>query len=280
MQEVVTNTDPLHLTTGTPGLRQAYSHNIKLRGSATARDGSRTAALMVSSNHMSNYISRSSAFATADTMINNVLLQRGGQLTRPVNAQGYRYYAANASYSMPLTGIKCKLSVFANADATRVPLSINASSGFMYISSSNISVKVVSNISEAADFSVQARSMYTTTSSTLNDNANVYYSQEIRPSLNLTVLHRYVVSSEADIRFNSGLQAGYNQNFVLWNVAVGRKIFKKQQGDIRVSVYDVLNRNTSIRHNIGDTYIEDTRTNILQRYALLTFTYKISSFRE
>jgi len=40
-------------------------------------------------------------------------------------------------------------------------------------------------------------------------------------------------------------------------------------------VFDILNQNNSIQRNITETFIEDTRTDILQRYAILTFTYNL-----
>jgi hypothetical protein len=43
-------------------------------------------------------------------------------------------------------------------------------------------------------------------------------------------------------------------------------------------VYDLLKQNNNIRRNINEVYIEDVRSNVLQQYFMLTFTYNIRHF--
>ena len=42
----------------------------------------------------------------------------------------------------------------------------------------------------------------------------------------------------------------------------------------------VLNKNNNIQHTVTDTYIQDSRSNVVQRYFLLVFNYKIRSFKK
>lgn len=58
-------------------------------------------------------------------------------------------------------------------------------------------------------------------------------------------------------------------------MAVGKKLFKNRTGDIRLSVFDLLKQNNSIRRSFTETYTEDSQTNVLQRYLMLTFTYQL-----
>ena len=53
------------------------------------------------------------------------------------------------------------------------------------------------------------------------------------------------------------------------------QIFKKKDGEIKLGVYDILNQNKSLTRSTGDNYIQDTRTNVLKRYLMLSFTYNI-----
>jgi hypothetical protein len=56
-------------------------------------------------------------------------------------------------------------------------------------------------------------------------------------------------------------------------------LFKKKNGELRLTVFDVLNKNTSVSKTVGTfgavTY---NRTNVLSRYAMLTFTYNLNNF--
>jgi Tfp pilus assembly pilus retraction ATPase PilT len=78
--------------------------------------------------------------------------------------------------------------------------------------------------------------------------------------------------------YYSGLSESFNQNINLLNGALAFKFLKDNQAELRLFVFDVLNENQSIQRNITETYIEDTQTNILQRYFMLTFTYNIKNY--
>jgi hypothetical protein len=75
----------------------------------------------------------------------------------------------------------------------------------------------------------------------------------------------------------SGLAAGYNQQYLLWNASIGKKLFPGQRGEIRLYAFDMLGQNRSIQRNVTDAYYEDVQTTILQRYLMLMFTYNIRS---
>ncbi|HEX8656384.1 MAG TPA: hypothetical protein VF690_02550, partial [Hymenobacter sp.] len=75
----------------------------------------------------------------------------------------------------------------------------------------------------------------------------------------------------------SGLSAGYNQQYALWNASVGKKIFPGQRGEIKLYAFDLLGQNRAIQRNVTEAYYEDVQTTILQRYLMLMFTYNIRS---
>jgi hypothetical protein len=73
----------------------------------------------------------------------------------------------------------------------------------------------------------------------------------------------------------SGLTGGYDKNTLLWTMSLGKKLFSKQQGELTVSVVDLLNQNKSVNRTVTGTYVEDTQNNVLGRYFMLTFTYTV-----
>jgi hypothetical protein len=75
---------------------------------------------------------------------------------------------------------------------------------------------------------------------------------------------------------NTGRGEGFNQTIPLWNASIAHQLFKKRNGELKFSVNDLLNQNQAIGRNVGDNYIEDTRSLVLKRYFLLTFTYNLS----
>jgi hypothetical protein len=61
-------------------------------------------------------------------------------------------------------------------------------------------------------------------------------------------------------------------------MAVAKKLFKGQKGEIRLSVFDLLNQNQSITLTVSETYIEDVNTKVVKQYFMLTFTYNLKNF--
>jgi vacuolar-type H+-ATPase subunit D/Vma8 len=71
---------------------------------------------------------------------------------------------------------------------------------------------------------------------------------------------------------------GFNQSFWLWNAGVGKKFLKKKQAELKLSVFDLLKQNQSISREVTSTYIQDSQSQVLQQYFLLTFTYSLKNF--
>jgi len=96
--------------------------------------------------------------------------------------------------------------------------------------------------------------------------------------VNLLSKKGWFLQNDVSGNIYSGLSAGFNQSFWIWNAAIGKKILKGQAGEIKLSVFDLLKQNQSIIRTVTGTYIEDAQTNVLKQYFMLTFTYKLKNF--
>jgi hypothetical protein len=93
-----------------------------------------------------------------------------------------------------------------------------------------------------------------------------------------TFFKRLMVNNDFDYYLNTGRAQGFNQPVPLWNAYVSLLLFKKQNGEVRVGCIDILNQNKSINRTVGDNYIEDTYTRVLQRFFLVSFMYNFKTF--
>ena len=87
-----------------------------------------------------------------------------------------------------------------------------------------------------------------------------------------------MLSTDVDYTGTTGLTAGFNQNFLLWNASFARQMFKNKRGELKLSVFDILKQNRSISRNVADNYIEDVQNTVLQRFFMLTFTWNLNKF--
>jgi hypothetical protein len=75
---------------------------------------------------------------------------------------------------------------------------------------------------------------------------------------------------------NTQRAEGFNANVPLWNASFSKQFLKYNRAEMKLRVFDILNQNVGVNRTSNNNYIEDTRTNILRRYVMLSFTYSLS----
>lgn len=282
LQNVVNNQNPLQLTAGNPNLSQDYQHNLRIRFRSTDVARSLSVFGMLSGTYTHDYIGNNSLVAARDTVLpNGFILGKGGRYTTPENMNGYWNVNGFGGIGMPLNFLRSNLNVDIQVGYQKLPGLINNKMNFANNTSLGLGATLGSNISEKIDFTLTTNGTYNIVKNTINVAAdNHFYNQLTRLSVNYIFWKGIVISSDITNQFYTGLTPGYNQNYYLWNVAIAKKLFQQQQGEIRFSVEDLLGQNQSIQRTISEIYSQDVRTNVLQRYFMLTFTYNIRAFKE
>jgi hypothetical protein len=280
LQPVINNTNPLQVRTGNPDLDQSYSQEVRFRFRSQNPDTDKNWFLFASSTLTNRFISNSTLIASqAIDLEEGITLQKGAQLLKPVNLDGFWEMRSWANYGMPLEFIKSKLNINAGGGMTRRPGQVNDQIGFTNSQRLSTGISIASSISENLDFNLSSRSSFNRSENTLNTNLNTdFFQQRFRLNFNWIIWQGIIYRLDLNHQINSGLNAGFNTNFSLVNMSLGKKVFKNQRGEVSLMVYDLLNQNTNIRRNITETFIEDIQTNVLQQYFMLSFTYNIRRF--
>jgi hypothetical protein len=282
LQNVIDNSNPLKLQTGNPDLDQQVQHGLSLRYNKTNTEKSSIFYAMLSADLREKYIGSSTFIARQDTMITNgVVLGRGGQLITPVNLKGYFRANSFITYGFPIKAIKTNLNFNISGSYTTLPGLINDIENTSNTATAGIGITLSSNISEKVDFTLTSMSNINNSTNTATGFATTQYFNQISTGvLNLILGENWVFQTDLVHNYYNGLSDGFNQNYFLWNMSIGRKFLKDNRGDLRFKVYDLLNQNTSISRNVTPAYIEDVQTVVLQRYIMAIFTYDIRNFGE
>ena len=277
LQDVPLTTNPLYVSIGNPALKQSYTHFVTGRYSYTNSKTSKSFFANILLQTASDYISNATFYPQSDSLIQKVVVSRGSQLTKPVNLDGYKSLRTFFTYSMPLSFIKTTLNLNAGLSYSRLPGMIDyqnlVTNNYVY----NTGVVFASNISEYVDFNLYYTVNFNHTNSSRSASTK-YTNQTSGAQVNLLNKKGWFLQNDIAGTANSGLGAGFNQSFWLWNAAIGKKILKNQSGELKLSVFDLLKQNQSITRNVTETYIEDIQTKVLQQYFMLTFTYKLKNF--
>jgi len=280
LQEVLDNSNTLQLSTGNAGLKQDYRHTVMARYSTTQAEKGNLFFAMLRGTVTQNYIGKSTYIAYSDVELpGGIKLNKGSQLTRPVNLDGYASIRGFVTYGLPVKAIKTNINLNCFMDYTKTPGEINEAINYAHTQNYGFGVTFASNISEKLDFTLSSNSRISFVENSIRDDQNSrYFSQNSRFRFHWTFFKTWLIQTDLSHYAYTGLSEDYNQNYLLWNASFGKKIFKNQRGEIKVSVIDLLNQNKSISRNVTETYIEDVEANSLQRYALLTFTYNLRNF--
>ncbi len=280
LQNVIDNSNPLQLTTGNPDLKQDFSHFMIARYSSNNTTTNSNFFVFMLAQATQNYLGTETIIATRNQETQDgINLNAGEVLTRPVNLSGYLNLRSFVTFGQPVTTLKSNLNFNGGITFTRTPGLINGAKNEAENLVFNSGLVLASNISEKVDFTLNYTANYTVASNTLQPqlNNNFYY-HTTGGSLNLIFWKGTVFRTDFNHYWYTGLADGFNQEFFLWNMSIGKKFLKDDLAEIKLSVFDLLKQNNNLSRSVTETLVEDQETTVLQRYFMLTFSYKIRNF--
>ncbi|MBS1585368.1 MAG: TonB-dependent receptor [Bacteroidetes bacterium] len=282
LQNVVDVSNPLLLKTGNPDLKQDYTHTLIVRYGGTNAKTARSLFAFLYGSYVQNYIANATYIPTEGAIhVDGITVPAGSQLTRPVNLNGYYTGRGFLTLGLPVEPIKSNLNLNAGLSYAHSPGLINDQTNYSNNYTVNGGLVLGSNISQNVDFTLSYSGNYNLVKNTLQTQSdNTYYSHTAAFKINWMPYKGLVVNTDITNYLYSGLtSSAYNQSFFLWNAYVGYKFLKNRALELRASVFDILNQNKSIARTTTETYIEDSRTQVLTQYFMFTATYTLRNFK-
>ncbi|MEO8854721.1 MAG: outer membrane beta-barrel protein [Ginsengibacter sp.] len=280
LQNVINTTNQLSYSTGNPALQQQYTNNLITRYYYTNSAKSQSFFANLFFQNINNYVTNATYTATKDSLLTKtVTLFKGSQLSKPINMNGYISARSFFTFGTPIKFIKSNLNLNAGLSYTKQPGMINNVENISKALNYNMGAVLASNISEYVDFDLSYSANFNTVKNTLQPKLNNnYFSQTADIEVNLLTKKGSFFQNDVVNQTYNGLTNGFNQSYWLWNMAIGQKFLKNQDGELKLSVFDLLNQNKSITRTVTSSYIQDQINQVLQQYFMLTFTYKLKTF--
>jgi Outer membrane protein beta-barrel family len=280
LQNVVNNNNPLFLTSGNPELVQQKSNVLSGRYTYTNTAKGSSFFANVYLQQTDDYVANASYIANSDSLLtNNIILYKGSQLTRPVNLDGYLSLRSFLTFGMPLKFIKSNFNINGGFSWSKIPGIVNYSRSVTNNYTYTTGAVISSNISEYVDFNISYNTSFSVANSSVQPlMKNNYRVQTAGLQLNLLSKSGWFIQNDINNQSYTGLSAGFNQNYWLWNAAIGKKFLKNHAGELKLSVFDLLKQNRSITRTVTESYIEDVQNQVLTQYFMLTFSYKLKNF--
>jgi len=263
LQSVPDNSNPLYVQSGNPDLQPAYTHNLMMEYNTLNPETMRIFNLRLKAQVINNKIVNS-----------NWLDTLGRQVSQPVNASGAHNVTLTINNTFPIKALNSFINSSTELTYARDISYMNSAKG--YTNNYNITQALGFNYSanERFDLSFESGLNYTgTTYSLLSANSASYFSYTLALAGLVHLPLGLIVSGKANYRGVTGLAAGYDQGGLLLNASIAKSVGKR--GTAKLQVFDLLNQNRGITRNIGPNYLEDSRSNTLQRFFMIGFTWQI-----
>lgn len=275
LQSVVDNTNPLFLSTGNPLLDQQINHTLNLRYTLTTMSG-QTFIAMLGATLRNGYVADSTFVATEDiTLPGGIEMDKGAQLTRPVNLDGYYSLQAMLTYGFPLDLIRSNVNLSLAGNYASVPTIFNGVKSNTRELTFVPKVVIGSNISDKLDFTLSySASINKALCSVADLNTSNYVTHIAQARVGWTFWAGLTLRSTLTYTGYSGLSAD-TEDYFLWNASLGKKFLKNNAAEIRLDVYDILGQSQSFRQSVGSNYYDYLTANVLQPYAMVSFVYTI-----
>ena len=280
LQPVVDNSDPLNITTGNPALKQSFTNSFRMLYGSFDRANAKTIFATVNASVTSNNI--------VNATITN--LATGVDTIMPINMNGAYNMSAMFHYGFPLKNPKSNLNFITRITGSRSTSMLttidanavrNAQENITNSYSFGETIRWTTNLKENFDMNFSASPSYNIARYSIQplQNAN-YFSMSLSAEPTYYTKSGWIVAANFNYTMYSGRAAGYNTSVPLLNASVAKQLFAGKRGELKFSINDLLNQNVSITRTITDNYAKDVQTKTLTRYALLTFTYNLRSFKQ
>ncbi|MBL7814221.1 MAG: outer membrane beta-barrel protein [Saprospiraceae bacterium] len=266
LQPIRDNTDPLNIYNGNPELRPEYNNRFSVNFNRFNQ----------SNFHMFfgnfNFTYTTDKISTAQTIDQSFRRE-----TKPINVKNDKQGFGFLGFGMPLYKQILRMNVNSNLTYGQGIAQINNVDNVTNRLSASLGLRLNLNIKDTFDLSFNGRIQSNSTKYSLNTSQNQqYYNYSFDADANYRLPFGFKLSTDFDYSIITGQTFGTTQAIPIWGASISKFMLKKDRGELKLAIYDILNRNTGINRTADVNYILNEVTSSLGRYAMLTFTYNIN----
>ena len=100
------------------------------------------------------------------------------------------------------------------------------------------------------------------------------FSHEVGLTATLNFPKNFIIENNVKYNYRPNIGDEFDKSNLFWNMSIGYKMLNDKV-IIRLRAHDIFNQNISTFRSTFEDYIQDSESSVLQRYFLLSLTYKI-----
>jgi hypothetical protein len=281
LQPILDNSNPLSLYIGDPSLQPEYTHRMNVNY------------LNFDQFTFSSFFANLTATYTTNKIATITAIDRSSaQIRQPINVDYNMTLRGFASYSTPIRAIKSRIRLNVNSTVQRSLSPIanienvnNYLTGIptdliekipqtRYNTSGRIAIE--NRQKDIVDISGGVRLTYNNTVFEQGNQASQsFFQQNYFAELLVNVGKNWAVSTELDYTIYEGSAVGTRQAVPIWQANLRHYFLKNRRAELRLSAYDILNKNVGINWTSNFNYTQEEVINSLGRYFMLSFKYQL-----
>jgi Outer membrane protein beta-barrel family/Carboxypeptidase regulatory-like domain len=267
IQPILTNEDPLNITIGNPGLRPQFDNRFNASFNDYKVFTERGIWMNLGYTSTLNAISNS---VNVDTS--------GKRVSQYINVNGNYSLYLNMDYNRKLKGLDMNIGGFTNITQNKnvsvVDNLPNATRSGTYTGGLSF------NKSKEKKYELYIRpsASYTTSQSTINTGITTHYwTYQMSGQADVFLPWHVQVHADADITLRQKTPVfTTNNNVVLLNAWIGKKLLKKDALLLKAAANDLLNQNIGLSRTVNSNFITQNTYSTIKRYFLFSVVWNFA----
>jgi hypothetical protein len=265
LQPVLDQSNINRQSIGNPDLKRSYVHNLNIR--------------FFSSKILAgkSFFSTLNASTTNNSIVNyDSVLPNRTILTKPVNVDGAYRINTSLNYGFGIKKLKSRLSFGLNAGLNNNISYANGLLNTIVTKSTGPSMSYTYIVDDVIDINLTARYSFSNTNNAVNPTLNTNFLTKVFGADMTNYLPFNIVLNQSfNYAINTGRAEGFNTAIPIWNASFSKFFMKNKRAEIKMSAFDLLNKNIGINRNVSQNQIVDRSYNVISQYFMLTFTYSL-----
>jgi len=265
LQPVLDQSNINRQSIGNPDLKRSYVHNLNIR--------------FFSSKILAgkSFFSTLNASTTNNSIVNyDSVLPNRTILTKPVNVDGAYRINTSLNYGFGIKKLKSRLSFGLNAGLNNNISYANGLLNTIVTKSTGPSMSYSYIVDDVIDINLTARYSFSNTNNAVNPTLNTNFLTKVFGADMTNYLPLNIVLNQSfNYTINTGRAEGFNTSIPIWNASFSKFFLKNKRAELKMSAFDLLNKNIGINRNVSQNQIVDRSYNVISQYFMLTFTYSL-----
>jgi hypothetical protein len=265
LQPLIDNRDPLNLYEGNPNLRPSYRHRGTIRFNSFNPINSFGIFSFISADLVRNAITNS--VSVDESLVRLVI---------PVNVESTLSARANVNLNMGTTKFKSRLSLGATVNHSQ---SVNVLNDIHQQIANNLltgNVRYSFRPGDNFETSLTAIINQQLTKYEFGVLEQAFLNQTYGSETTWSFLDNYRLGFDFRYQVYEGRNSAFDRNVPMLNFNFSRRFLKNKAGELRLSGFNLLDKELGITQQVDVNYIQRQETNSLGRYFLMTFTYSLN----